>query len=393
MSANEEWRGDWNYPTPIRFGPGRIVELPEVCKEIGLNAPLLVTDRGLRGSAPFERVVAVLRSAGIEAPSWPHVEPDPTEATVAAGVDACRRHGCDGIVAVGGGSALDAAKAIALMVGQEHPLWDFEDAGDNWRRARAEAILPVVAVPTTAGTGSEVGRCAVVRDSTAQRKVIVFHPRLLPVRVVADPELTATMPPKLTAGTGMDALTHCVEAYFAPGFHPLADGIAAEGTRLVFAYLERAYRNGDDIGARAAMLAAAIAGATAFQKGLGAAHALAHPLGAHTGVHHGTLNGVLLPYVLAWNRAAIEPRAARLAAAAGVEPPAFDGLLDAVVALRKAVGLPATLAELGISPAIGRTVAAEAPRDPSASTNPRPFDQAGARAILDAAFSGRLPRG
>jgi alcohol dehydrogenase class IV len=306
---------------------------------------------------------------------------------VARGGAALLAHQADGVIAFGGGSALDAGKAIAMATLQERPLWAFEDIGENYKLADARKILPVVAAPTTAGTGSEVGRASVIRDEEAQVKRIIFHPRMLPAVVIADPALTVSMPPALTAAVGMDALSHNLEAYFAPGFHPLARGVAIEGARLVKDWLPSAVRDGANLAARAHMLAAAEAGATAFQRGLGAMHALSHPLGALYGLHHGLLNAVLMPYVLEANRAAIGPDAAWLARSLGTGED-LDGLIAWVIALRREIGIPATLAAAGAGEVDVERVARMAVRDPSSATNPLAFTLDDYVRILTAALTG-----
>ncbi|MDP8994070.1 MAG: iron-containing alcohol dehydrogenase, partial [Pseudomonadota bacterium] len=305
-----------------------------------------------------------------------------------AGLAAYRAGGCDGVIAMGGGSALDVGKVVAFMSGQGRPLWEFEDVGDWWTRADPAGIAPVLAVPTTAGTGSEVGRAGVILDEAAGVKKIIFHPKMMPAAVILDPELTLGLPPRVTAATGMDALSHCIEAWCAPGFHPLADGIAAEGVRLIRAALLRAYRDGADLEARGAMLAAAAMGATAFQKGLGAMHALSHPIGALAGSHHGLTNAVLMPYVLGFNRKAIEERIARLAAYVGLEEASFDGFLGWILELRRTLAIPHRLGELGIAPDQLDRLAAMAEADPSAAGNPRRFGREEAREVLEAAMAG-----
>jgi alcohol dehydrogenase class IV len=289
---------------------------------------------------------------------------------------------------MGGGSALDCGKLIAFMTGQTRPIWDFEDIGDWWTRADEAGIAPIVAVPTTSGTGSEVGRAGVVTNEATHTKKIIFHPRMMPKIVICDPELTIGLPRIVTAGTGMDALAHCLEAYCAPGFHPLADGIAAEGVRLVHAYLPRAVADGTDIEARAHMMAAAAMGATAFQKGLGAIHALSHPIGAICGTHHGMTNAVFMPYVLAFNRAAVADRVARLAAYCGLEP-SFDAFLQWILELRRIVGVPHSIKDLGVDQALADRVADMAIVDPTAGGNPVTLTRDGARAIFEAAYEGR----
>jgi alcohol dehydrogenase class IV len=291
------------------------------------------------------------------------------------------------VVAFGGGSALDTGKVVAFMAGQDRPMWDFEDIGDWWTRARPEGIAPVIAVPTTAGTGSEVGRAGVITDEATHRKKIIFHPKMMPAIVIADPALTLGLPPPVTAATGMDALAHNLEAYCAPGFHPLADGIAAEGVRLVKEWLPRAVRQGGDLAARAHMMAAASMGATAFQKGLGAIHALSHPVGALYDTHHGLTNAVFMPYVLAFNRPAIADRLARLAAYIGVAD-----LIDWVLELRREVGVPHTLAELGVGTERLDELAAMAAEDPTAGGNPVAVGPAELRRLYEDALAGRVDR-
>ncbi|MBI3929549.1 MAG: iron-containing alcohol dehydrogenase [Armatimonadetes bacterium] len=375
-------RADWNYPTAIRFGPGRLCELADACRELGMDKPLLVTDPGLARSPMVERAAGGCPRLAI----FSEIQANPTGENVARGVEFYREAGCDGVIALGGGSSLDAGKAIALMIGQGRPLWDFEDREDNWKRVRVEGMPPVVAVPTTSGTGSEVGRVSIITDTAARVKRFIFHPRMLPQRVIADPELTLGLPPGLTAAVGMDALSHCLEAYCSPLHHPMADGIAAEGLALVRRSLLRAYRDGADLEARADMLAAAMMGATAFQKGLGAVHSLSHPLGAHFGLHHGLLNGILTPYVLEFNRPAVEGRLSRLSAYLGLSGSA--GLLDWILELRREMGIPHTLAELGLREDEVLPLAGEAARDPSASTNPVPVDEEAHRELFRRSLAG-----
>jgi len=373
---------NWSFPTRIRFGAGRIAELPRACRSLGIARPLLVTDPALAEMAMVKDAAA---SAG--AALFSAIHSNPVGGDVEAGVAAYRQGGHDGVIAFGGGSALDVGKTVAFFAGQTRPLWDFEDRADWWTRADADAIAPIVAVPTTAGTGSEVGRAGVILDEDAGVKKIIFHPKMLPGIVILDPELTVGLPPHVTAATGMDALSHCLEAYCAPGFHPMADGIAAEGVALIARWLPVAVEEGDNIEARGNMLVAAAMGATAFQKGLGAMHALSHPIGALAGTHHGLTNAVLMPYVLAWNRPAIEERIARLAGFIGLEP-SFDAFLAWIADLRRRLGIPGTLAELGVKAEHVGRIAAMAEEDPSAAGNPRPFDAAAAREVLEAALAG-----
>ncbi|MGA9581726.1 MAG: iron-containing alcohol dehydrogenase [Allosphingosinicella sp.] len=376
---------DWNYPTAIRFGAGRVRELGEACRALGVRRPLLVTDPAL---ARLPMVADAVASAG--AGLFSDIHSNPVGTDVEAGLAAYRSGGHDGVIAFGGGSALDAGKVIAFMSGQSRPLWDFEDKEDWASRADPAGIAPIVAVPTTAGTGSEVGRAGVILDSQAGVKKIVFHPKMLPGIVILDPELTLGLPPHVTAATGMDALSHCLEAYCAPGFHPMADGIAAEGMKLIREWLPRAVEEGGDIEARGNMLIAASMGATAFQKGLGGMHALSHPIGALLGTHHGLTNAVLMPYMLAFNRSAVEGRLARLAGYVGLEDASFEGFLAWIVELRKRVGIPHALPELGVSTADLDRIAIMAEVDPSAGGNPIPFNSTAARTVLEAAMAGRV---
>ena len=382
-------RGDWSYPTSVRFGAGRIGELADAARAAGIARPLFVTDPKLAAAAMVKDALSLLDAAGILPKLFAEVRPNPVEANVRAGVAAFRVGGHDGVVALGGGSALDAGKLIAFMAGQNRRLWDFEDVGDCWRRADADAIAPVVAVPTTAGTGSEVGRAAVVTDEAIRIKKIIFHPLMLPKIAICDPELTLGLPPMLTAGTGMDAFSHCLEAYCVPSYHPLADGIAVEGLRLVKENLPRAVKDGGDLQARASMMAAALAGATAFQKGLGAIHALSHPVGALHDTHHGLTNAVFAPYVLAFNRKAIEEKIRRLSAYLGLRP-SFRAFLDWVLALRAEIGIPHDLAGLEVDDRHVDRVVAMAPDDPTAGGNPVRLDQRAARTIFERALEGRL---
>lgn len=381
---------NWNYPTSVRFGAGRIAELPELCRALGILRPLLVTDRGLAEVPMTRQVLAALRDAKLGVALFSDLKPNPVEANLQAGLAAYRAGQHDGVIAFGGGSGLDMGKLIAFMSGQTRPVWDFEDIGDCWTRADPAGIAPVIAVPTTAGTGSEVGRAGVLTDERSHTKRIIFHPQMMPKAVISDPQLTVGMPAKITVGTGMDAFAHCLEAYCAPGFHPLADGIAVEGMRLVAGALERAVKTPDDLDARADMLAAAAMGATAFQKGLGGMHALSHPVGALYDTHHGMTNAVFMPYVLQFNRPAIEERIARLAAYLGLGKPGFAGFLDFVLELREAIGVPHSLADLGVDDSQAELIARLAVSDPSAGGNPLPLDEQATRAIFEAAYVGRL---
>jgi alcohol dehydrogenase len=383
-------KANWNYPTKVWHGPGRIAELAEACTHAGISRPLLVTDAGLRDSAIIGQALAQLEAAGFRAPLFSQVKGNPTGANVDAGRLAYRERDCDGVVAMGGGSALDVGKCIAFMSGQTRPLWDFEDVGEWWMRADPLGIAPIVAVPTTAGTGSEVGRAAVVTDEASHAKKIIFHPLMLPTIVISDPELTIGLPPKLTAWTGMDALVHCIEAFCAPGFHPMADGIAVEGMKLIKDYLPRAVERGEDIEARSRMLAAASMGAAAFQKGLGAVHSISHPVGAIYDTHHGLTNGVVLPYVLAYNRAAIGERMDDVANSLRLPGKGLDAVLDWLIGMRSRLYVPNTLADLGVEEARIGELAEKAQRDPSTGGNPVPMTVDGFQILIRAAIRGDL---
>ena len=381
---------NWNYPTAIRFGIGRIAELPAACKDLGMKHPLLVTDPGLRKLPMVESALAALKSAGLGDACFSDVRSNPVGRNVDDGVAFYRSNKCDGVIAFGGGSALDVGKTIALMVGQTRPLWDFEDRDDWYTRVNVAGMVPIVAVPTTAGTGSEVGRASVILDESTHLKKIIFHPKMQPAIVISDPELSAGLPPRITAATGMDALAHCLEAYCSPGFHPMADGIALEGMRLVKEWLPVAVKDGKNLAARAHMLAAASMGATAFQKGLGAIHSLSHPVGAVYNSHHGETNGVVMPYVLVFNRPAIEEKMTRLARYLGLPDPGFPAILDWVQALKKEIGIPNTLADLGVKESDLDMLTPMAVEDPSTGGNPRPAGHAEMRQMFVKAIRGDL---
>ena len=381
----------WNFPTTVLFGAGRIKELPAVLAAAGIKNPLFVTDPGLARLPVVASTLAVLDEAGVKYGTFTEVKPNPVESNLTAGVKVYNDGDHDGVIAFGGGSALDLGKLIAFQAKQTRPVWDFEDIGDWWTRADSAVIAPVIAVPTTAGTGSEVGRAGVLTNEATHTKKVIFHPKMLPVTVIADPELSVGMPPFITAGTGLDALAHCLEAYCAPGYHPMADGIALEGIRLVFENLPVAYANGRDITARANMMAAAAMGATAFQKGLGAIHSLSHPIGALYDTHHGMTNAVFMPYVLAFNRAAIETRIARLADYLGIAG-GFDGFVAAVMKLRKELNVPDSLPEfikgLEMDDARKDMIAEMAIVDPTAGGNPVELTKEGALKLLNQALKG-----
>ena len=383
----------WNYPTTVRFGAGRISELPDVLAATGIKRPLFVTDPGLAKLPVVASTLKILDDAKIPYGVFSDVKPNPVESNLTAGIAVFKEGKHDGVIAFGGGSALDLGKLIAFQAGQTRPVWDFEDIGDWWTRADADAIAPIIAVPTTAGTGSEVGRAGVVTHEATHTKKVIFHPKMLPAIVIADPELTTGMPPFITAGTGMDALAHCLEAYCAPGYHPMADGIAVEGIRLVFENLPKAFADGKDLTARAHMMSAAAMGATAFQKGLGAIHSMSHPIGALYDTHHGMTNAVFMPYVLAFNRDAIEDRIVRLTGYLGMEG-GFDGFASAVLKLREELKVPHTLPELikglDMDKARKDLIADMAVVDPTAGGNPVKLTKEAALMLLDKAIEGTL---
>ena len=377
--------GNWSYPTAVRFGAGRISELGDACAAAGISRPLLVTDRGLARLPITGRARAIMAAAGLGDALFADVDPNPNEINLAAGVAAYQAGGHDGVIAFGGGSGLDLGKMVAFMAGQTRPVWDFEDIGDWWTRADADAIAPIIAVPTTAGTGSEVGRASVITNSQTHVKKIIFHPKVLPSIVIADPELTVGMPKFITAGTGLDAFAHCVEAYSSPHYHPMSQGIALEGMRLVTTYLPRAYATPDDLEARAHMMSAAAMGATAFQKGLGAIHAMSHPVGAVFNTHHGTTNAVCMPAVLAFNADAIRGRFDQAAAYLGIDG-GFDGFCEFVQQFNDSFAIPRTLTEMGVSADRLDDLVAMALEDPSCGGNAVELTADSLRGLFRACF-------
>ena len=384
------YSANWNYPTNIKAGAGRIGELADLCKSLGMKAPLLITDPGLAALPMLQDVVEYLNTSGLRCGLFSDIQANPTGTNVDDGTSWYLEHNHDGVIAFGGGSALDAGKAVALMVGQDRPIWDFEDVGDNWLRVNVEKMAPVIAVPTTAGTGSEVGRASVITDQDNHIKKIIFHPAMLPEQVILDPELTIGLPPSITAATGMDALAHNLEALCSPFYHPMATGIAVEGIRLVQKYLPRAVADGADIEARTQMLVCSSMGATAFQKGLGAMHALAHPLGALYNAHHGMLNAILMPYVLQANHEFIAPQIDRLTRYMDFAEPGFDAFLRWVVSFREELGIPHTLTAIDIDSDKADTVAAMAVEDPSSGGNPIQFTATEYKQIFINAVQGVL---
>jgi len=380
---------NWNYPTAMRVGAGRVEELPALCHEKGISKPLLVTDEGLAALPMVAQIQALCEQAGLSTGIFSRVKSNPTGTNIEEGVEAYRTGQHDGVIALGGGSALDVGKTIAVVAQQSCGLWDLVDEGDNWQRADAAKIVPVIAIPTTAGTGSEVGRAAVIVHEQQQRKVIIFHPNMMPGSVILDPELTTGLPAGLTAATGMDALSHNLEAYCSPFYHPMAQGIAVEGIRLVKNHLPAAVADGFNIEARTQMLVASAMGATAFQRGLGGMHALAHPLGAVYDAHHGMLNAVLMPYVLMANYSAINESIARLASYLELDTD-FDAFMQWVLDLRRRIGIPHTLDALISGDERLSEIGEMAVLDSSSITNPVPHSAVEYAVIARNAFDGVL---
>ncbi|BBM02115.1 iron-containing alcohol dehydrogenase [Microbulbifer sp. GL-2] len=391
----DKYQVNWNFPTNIWVGPGRTADLAKACCELNIQRPLLVTDPGLAGMSLIDRAYAPCRENGLELEVFSSIKGNPNGENINQGVQLLRDKNCDGVIAFGGGSAIDAGKAIALMAGQSRPIWDFEDIGDNYKRVDPNGMVPVIAVPTTAGTGSEVGRVAVITDENAKIKRLIFHPNILPDIVILDAELTIGLPPAVTAATGMDALSHNLESYYSLMYHPMAEGIALQGMRLIKTYLPRAYMIGTELKARQQMLVASCMGATAFQRGLGAIHALAHPLGGLYDKHHGLLNAILMPYVLVANRPAIEVPMGQLALSLQLTgkdmfESGFDAVLNWVIGLRKQLGIPHTLQEIGIGSDDADKIGRMAAEDPSAASNPMSFNAVEYRDIFLRACQGTV---
>jgi alcohol dehydrogenase class IV len=381
---------NWSYPTQIRFGIGRISELAGCCGELGIQRPLVVTDAGLAKLSMINGILTSLRDTGMAASLYSGVRGNPVGQNVLDGVDAYRDGGHDGVIAVGGGSAMDAGKVIAMYQGQSGPLFDLGVHAQGGAGMDAAGIAPIIAVPTTAGTGSETGRAGLITEEASETKRIFAHPRMMPGIVIEDPMLCTGLPGDLTSWTGIDALAHCFEALCAPGAHPMADGIAIEGMRLVKEYLPRAVADGSDLEARGYMLAAASMGSTAFQKGLGAIHSLSHTIGALYDTHHGLTNAVYFPYVMDYNRAEISAKMDRLSAYLGLAKPGYGGVLDWVLETRDFYGIPHTVAEMDIDDGNVDRIAAMSAADPTAPTNPVMLDADGARRIFLASLEGRI---
>ena len=380
----------WHYPTEILVGEHASSQLSDSCQHLSVQRPLFVIDPSLANTSLIKNILSPYQDAGLTTAVFDSFAGNPTGEQVESGIATFLDGGHDGIVAIGGGSSLDIGKAIALVARQQQSLWQFEDIGDNWTKADTNLIAPIVALPTTAGTGSEVGRASVITDTQHQCKRIIFHPKMLPAQVILDPTLTVDLPAHLTAATGLDALSHNLEAYCSPSYHPMAEAIAIEGMRLIKLYLPIAYTDGTNLQARTQMLIASTMGATAFQKGLGAMHALAHTLGARYNLHHGLLNAVLMPYVLCANRHYLHEKMLRLSHYLELEKEGFDGVLDWVLALRKQLHIPHSLSDLGIDNQEQEAIAAQSMQDAAASGNPIHLSQEQYQALFNFALDGKL---
>ncbi|WP_298770650.1 iron-containing alcohol dehydrogenase [uncultured Shewanella sp.] len=382
----------WHYPTDIRVGAGCLSFIAQYCASLNITKALLVTDSQLAGFPMVKQAQQLCEKSQIQCDIFSQIASDPTDENITLGANIVNQKGINGIIALGGGASLDAAKAIALSAKQNLALWDLEDVGDNWIHIQGDKILPLIAVPTTAGTGSEVGRATVITDLQGQypRKRMLFHPQLMPKCVLLDPLLTLALPPHITAATGMDALSHLLEAYCSPIFHPMAEGIAIEGIKRIKYFLPIAFLDGNNIEARMQMLVASTMGATAFQRGLGAMHALAHTLGALYGKHHGLLNAILMPYVLKRNQAVIEDKMIHLATCLGFEHPSMGGFIDWILALRSHLDIPHTLALIDIDLRDAKLTGQMSVDDAAAATNPIILSAEEYTALFTDAVEGRL---
>ena len=384
-------KSNWNYPTTMWVGKDRIKDLNIACKTLNIKKPLLVTDSGLAKSKIVINVINNLNEDGILVGLYSSVIGNPTGINVKEGVDYYNKNNCDGVIAFGGGSGLDVGKAIAFMSGQTLPIWDFEDVGDNWTKANSEKVAPIIAVPTTAGTGSETGRASVILNEETGIKNIIFHPKFLPSIVILDPVLTLSLPRNITAATGMDALAHNLEAYCAPGYHPMADGIALEGMRLINNWLFEAFNNGSNIEARQNMLTAASMGSTAFQKGLGAIHSLSHPVNALNNIHHGLSNAIFMPYVLTFNKDVIEKKIIKICGYLELKDQSFDGFINWVLDLRKKLDIPHKLSEVIDEKNLDiDRLSKMALEDPSTSGNPKKLTEADMKLMYQHSMLGEL---
>jgi alcohol dehydrogenase class IV len=382
---------NWNYPTTMWVGENRINDIAEACKTLNIKKPLLVTDKGLSNSEIVENTISILKDDNVQVELYSDVVGNPTGTNVNDGVKSYKDNQCDGVIAFGGGSGLDVGKAIAFMSGQNLPIWDFEDVGDNWIKANSDQIAPIIAVPTTAGTGSETGRASVILNEDTGVKKIIFHPKFLPSIVILDPTLTVGLPPKITAATGMDALAHNLEAYCAPGYHPMADGIALEGMSLVNKWLPEAVNNGSNLEARMNMLTAASMGSTAFQKGLGAIHSLSHPVNALNNIHHGLSNAIFMPYVLTFNKEVIEKKVIKICKYLELQDQSFNGFINWVLDLRKKLDMPHTLSEVIDEKDLQLDrLSKMALEDPSTSGNPKKLSEADMKSMYLHSMEGKL---
>ena len=382
---------NWNYPTTMWVGQNRIKDLGNACKNLNIKKPLLVTDQGLAKSEIILSALNDLNDEGISVQLYSNVVGNPTGTNVNEGVNHYKKNNCDGVIAFGGGSGLDVGKAIAFMSGQNLPLWDFEDVGDNWTRANSAKIAPIIAVPTTAGTGSETGRASVILNEESGVKKIIFHPKFLPSIVILDPCLTVGLPSKITAATGMDALAHNLEAFCAPGFHPMADGIALEGMRLINKWLLIDVNDGKNLDARMNMLTAASMGSTAFQKGLGAIHSLSHPVNALNNVHHGLSNAIFMPYVLSFNKDVIEEKIIKICEYLELKEISFNGFIDWTLKLRKDLDIPHKLSEVIEEKDFDiNRLSKMALEDPSTGGNPKKLTVEDMKIMYEHSMSGNL---
>ena len=382
---------NWNYPTTMWVGENRINDIAIACQNLAISKPLLVTDKGLAETDIVKNTLTVLKDNKISVELYSNVVGNPTGTNVIEGVKHYNKNSCDGVIAFGGGSGLDVGKAIAFMTGQTLPLWDFEDVGDNWTKANSDKIAPIIAVPTTAGTGSEAGRASVILNEETGVKNIIFHPKFLPSIVILDPILTLSLPKKITAATGMDALAHNLEAYCAPGYHPMADGIALEGMKLINEWLLEAVNNGSNIEARQNMLTAASMGSTAFQKGLGAIHSLSHPVNALNNIHHGLSNAIFMPYVLTFNKSAIEKKITKICDYLELEDRSFDGFIKWVLDLRKKLDMPHKLSDVIDEKDFDLDRLSEmALADPSTGGNPKKLTKDDMKIMYQHSMTGKL---
>ena len=381
---------NWNYPTTIWVGEGRIKELIQACKNLNINKPLFVTDRDLINLKMVEDIVSDLKKNFRDLSIFSNISGNPVGENVNDGVNEFKKNECDGVIAFGGGSGLDVGKAIAFMHGQKRSIWDFEDIGDYWKRADEKSIAPIIAIPTTAGTGSETGRASAIINKKTGIKKIIFHPKILPSIVILDPNLTLDLSPRLTAATGMDALSHNIEAFCAPGFHPMADGIAIEGIKLIKNSLIKAFHDGKDLKARSEMLAAASMGSTAFQKGLGTIHSLSHPINAQFNVHHGLTNAIFMPYVLTFNKELIERRIIKICDYLDLNKN-FESFLDWILELRKELNIPHKLSDVVDTNKMNLDLLSKmALNDPSTPTNPKKMSIEDMKVLYEHSISGKL---